>query len=248
MSRPKLVHRCGRRCSTERLFPSPLSASPPSGVQPELVVDMFRGKLPLWSPGTALNWRFDERALARHDDPDTMRRKVRGLFRDAVAAWEDAAPVIFKESRTGWDFEIAVLRRPDCEGDVCTLARAFFPLPVRQRLMVYPSMFEWERAEQVATMVHELGHVFGLRHFFADTDPDELEFPSYHFGSGSRFTIMNYGYESRLTEADRRDLRRLYQAAWADDAEAILGKPVKLVSAPHAARRGRALAGEEERP
>lgn len=241
MSRPKLVHPCGRRCSTERLFPSKLSAAPPSGVQPELVVDVSRGRLPLWSPGTTLRWRFDERALARHDKPDAMRRKVRRLLHEAVEAWGDASPVTFEESRTGWDFEVAVLRRPDCEGEFCTLASAFFPLPVRQRLRVYPSMFEWEQAEQVSTMVHELGHVFGLRHFFADSDPDELEFPSHHFGTDSRFTIMNYGYESRLTEADRRDLRRLYQAAWSDDPEAILGKPVSLVKASHAARqlRGR---------
>ena len=237
MSRPKFVHRCARRCSTERLFPSALSAAPPSSVQPELVVDVSDGRLPLWSPGTTLHWRFDERALARHDDPDAIRRKVRRLFREAVDAWSDAAPVTFQESRIGWDFEIAVLRRPDCDGELCTLASAFFPLPVRQRLLVYPSMFDWGWDEQVSTMVHELGHVFGLRHFFADTDTDELDFPSHHFGSSTRFTIMNYGYESRLTEADRRDLRRLYQAAWSGDPEAILGKPVTLVRASHAEKQ-----------
>lgn len=199
------------------------------------MVDVYRGKLPLWEPGTTLHWRFDERSLLRHDDPHAMARMVRRLFHEAVAAWQDAAPVRFKESTERWDFEIAVLRRPDCERDLCTLASAFFPLPVRQRLLVYPSLFEFDRDEQLATMAHELGHIFGLRHFFADTDSVELKFPSHHFGSRSRFTIMNYGEKSRLTEADRRDLRRLYQAAWSDDPKAILGKPVKLVSAPHVA-------------
>jgi len=161
-------------------------------------------------------------------------------MRDAIAAWEDAAPVRFAESRRDWDFELAVLRRNDCDDGGCTLASAFFPEPVRQRLLVYPSMFDYDRAEQVATLVHELGHVFGLRHWFADKDSEEMKSPSLAFGSKSPFTIMNYGSRSKLTRADRNDLRRLYEAAWSADPHAILGKMVRLVAAPHIARAGQA--------
>lgn len=237
MGRPKLVHRCTRRCRTEARFPLPVpSNASASGIQPELMLDVHRNKIPLWAPGTVLNWRFDERSLDRHEEPQAVRRKVRRLFRDAVAAWEGAAPVAFAETRKDWDFEIAVLRRRDCDDEGCTLASAFFPEPVRQRMLIYPSMFDYDREEQLATIAHELGHIFGLRHYFADTDEDELKSPSLVFGKHSPFTIMNYGRASRLTDADRNDLKRLYEAAWSQDPQAVLGRPVRLVEAPHRAR------------
>lgn len=44
---------------------------------------------------------------------------------------------------------------------------------------------------------------------------------------------MNYGSDSRLTEADRKDLKHLYETAWSADPEAEIGKQVLLVKAPH---------------
>jgi hypothetical protein len=235
MSRPRFVHQCAQRCITESRFPAPPPAAPRTGIQPEIVVDLQRGKVPLWAQGTTLNWRFDPKAVARHGNPDAMKRKVRKLLREAIEAWGET-PVAFRESDEDWDFEIAVLKRKDCDDEGCTLASAFFPEPVRQRVLVYPSMFDYDHAEQVSTMVHELGHVFGLRHYFADTDSEEKKFPSLVYGKHSGFTVMNYGPRSHLTEADRKDLLRLYQAAWSAEPEQEIGKQVRLVQAPHAAR------------
>jgi hypothetical protein len=47
---------------------------------------------------------------------------------------------------------------------------------------------------------------------------------------------MNYGPRSHLTESDRKDLLRLYHAAWSAEPEEEIGKQVRLVQAPHAAR------------
>lgn len=225
-----------RRCVTELRFPDLQVEVPRPGIQPEVVVDVERGEIPLWAPGTTLHWRFNQKSLQRQEGADNMKRRVRSLLRNAIHAWKGAAPVAFMEKDSDWDFEIAILKRRDCDQGGCTLASAFFPESGRQRLLIYPSLFECDRLEQVATMVHELGHVFGLRHYFAKTDPDEKTFPSEIFGKHSRFTIMNYGSESRLTEADKRDLKRLYTAAWSADAIAEIGRPVRLIKAPHMAR------------
>lgn len=235
MRKSTIVHRAGRKCATEARFPYVAAPPPRHGVQPEIVVDVHRGKIPLWAPNTTLHWRFDRKSLRRHENADIVERRVRRLLHDAIAAWEDSAPIAFVEN-DDWDFEISVLKRRDCDEDGCTLASAFFPDSGRQRLLVYPTNFDYDLEEQVATMAHEVGHVFGLRHFFADTDPDEKNFPSMLFGKQSRFTIMNYGYESRLTEADRNDLRRLYEAAWSDDPQAPIGRPVRLLHAHHSER------------
>jgi len=61
----------------------------------------------------------------------------------------------------------------------------------------------------VETLVHEIGHTFGLRHFSANIS--ETAVPSLIFGTHQKFTIMNYGPDSKLTAQDKSDLKRLYQ-------------------------------------
>ena len=171
MSQSNLTHRCGPRCITESRVAVPM------GIQPEIVVDLDRGKIPLWARNTTLNWRIDEASFERYGDSESMKRKVSLLFRDAGDAWGAAAPVTFQESCKAWDFDISIRKRKDCGDDGCTLASAFFPAPERRRVLLYPSMFEYDRSEQLSTMVHELGLVFGLCHFFADTDAEETKLP-----------------------------------------------------------------------
>ena len=179
----------GRRCITESRFPASPADPALAGIQPEVVVDVVKGSIPLWAPSTTLNWRFEEASLRRHSNADEMKNRVRKLLRAAISAWNRAAPVRFVESNVDWDFEIAVLKRKDCDDEGCTLASAFFPDHGRQRMLILPTIFECNHAEQVATMAHELGHVFGLRHYFANTD--EVSFPSMVFGKHSSFSIMN---------------------------------------------------------
>jgi hypothetical protein len=92
-------------------------------------------------------------------------------------------------------------------------------------------MFQQIKKEQVDTLAHEIGHVFGLRHFFAPET--ETRWPSVIFGAHNPFSIMNYGNNSELTEADRSDLKLLYEGAWSGQLKEINGTPVKLVRPYH---------------
>jgi hypothetical protein len=92
-------------------------------------------------------------------------------------------------------------------------------------------MFTQVRQEQVETLIHEIGHAFGLRHFFANIS--ETAFPSQIFGTHKPFSIMNYGSQSVLTADDKADLKRLYQLVWSGELTQINGTPIKLVSAFH---------------
>ena len=79
--------------------------------------------------------------------------------------------------------------------------------------------------------MHEIGHVFGLRHFFANIS--ENEWPSQIFGTHSAFSIMNYGHDSVLTPKDKSDLKRLYQLAWSGKLTHINGTPIRLMRPYH---------------
>ncbi len=217
------VHGNGVVCDTDaRGYPTPGNRSPL-----EIVVDASEGFIPLWAAGTTLRWRFQERSLNVFVNPVAASIAIRGLFGEALLAWGDAVPVSFAERDDAWDFEIVVRESDRCTTNGCVLASAFFPDPGRHELVIYPRMFAQGHAEQVETMSHELGHVFGLRHFFANVS--ETAWPSEVFGEHQPFSIMNYGNQSVMTDDDREDLTALYQRARSGELTQINGTDVRLV-------------------
>jgi len=197
----------------------------------EIVVDASEGFIPLWAAGTTLRWRFNEPSMQAFVDPEEAMTELRKQFSEALIAWGAAGPVRFTENEDLWDFEIVMSAGDSCDANGCTLARAFFPDSGRHDLMLYPKMFEQSRQEQIDTWIHELGHVFGLRHFFATVE--ETAWPAEVFGTHSKFSIMNYGELSELTDVDKRDLTRLYEEAWSGKLRDVNGTPVRFVLPYH---------------
>lgn len=191
----------------------------------ELVLDSPLGFIPLWAMGTVLRWRFQEHSLRIFKQPEALKQLVRGLMTDALLKWGDAVPVRFSEQDQAWDFEVVVRAAPDCDIRGCTLAQAFFPDAGRHELIIFPTMFNQPREKQVDVLVHEFGHIFGLRHFFASSENRGFTI----FGAHEPFTIMNYGAQSVLTERDKTDLKRLYQDVWSGRLTNINGTPIRQV-------------------
>jgi hypothetical protein len=215
------------RCKTDTLgFARPKNRSPL-----EIVVDASEGFIPLWGDGMTLRWRFKDQSLQHFADVPAAKGEIRRLLGEALLAWGDAAPVKFAERQDDWDFQIVVEEMHDCDANGCTLAQAFFPDAGRHKLIIYPDMFTQSTKEQVETLAHELGHVFGLRHFFAKIS--ETDWPAEIFGAHKAFSIMNYGEKSHLTAQDKKDLKRLYQLAWTGQLKQINGTPIRLVRPYH---------------
>jgi len=216
------------RCSTDTIgFPTPENRSPL-----ELVLDASEGFIPLWEKGTTLRWRFQEQSLLHFSNPAAAKTAIRTLLGNALLAWGDGAPVKFTERKDAWDFEIVIRESDDCDINGCVLASAFFPDSGRHELVIYPRMLAESKKEQVETVAHELGHAFGLRHFFAQVS--ETTWASVLFGKHKPFSIMNYGPESVMTAADRSDLKLLYEKVWSGELQQINGTPIKLVRPFHA--------------
>ena len=226
-AKKSLVHIYGsgkkKVCRTDnRGYAQPKERSPTS-----IVVDSSSGFIPLWSKGVRLRWRFKSDSMEYFEDPAAAKAAFTELFAQAVAAWGDAAPVRFEYREDAWDFEFSMQSSNDCDQGGCTLAEAFFPDGGRHELLIYPKMFEQSRKEQIETLIHELGHVFGLRHFFAKVS--EGSWPSEIFGAHSKFSIMNYGADSQLTSSDKADLKALYKGAWNGTITSINGAPIRLL-------------------
>ena len=192
----------------------------------DIVLDATDGFIPLWAENLVLRWSFNTASLSFFQQPEAIMSEVRGLLSAAILAWGDAAPIRFTETSDNSDFEIVIERLPNCSPQGCTLARGFFPDAGRHKLFIFPTMFQQSRKEQVDTLTHEIGHIFGLRHFFA---PElETRWASVVFGEHNPFSIMNYGNNSELTPADLRDLKLLYEGVWSNQIRNINGTPIKL--------------------
>jgi len=210
-------------CGTEGRGHATPGDRPPATI----VVDATDGFVPLWRAGSLLRWRHRERSFALASEPEDKLATVVDLMSEALLRWGSAAPVRFTRDTDLWDFEIVLRNASDCSPQGCVLASAFFPDGGRHELTIYPTMFEQVREEQVETLIHEFGHVFGLRHFFAAVS--ETAWPSEVFGTHSPFSIMNYGQGSKLTQADLHDLTELYRLAWTGQLTHINGTPIGFV-------------------
>ncbi len=218
-------------CKTDsRGFATPHNRKPQ-----DLVLDASEGFIPLWDKSMTLRWRFQQRALSRFANPGAIMQAVEDLMGKALLAWGDAVPLKFVKNTDLWDFEIVVNAFDNCNESGCVLASAFFPDAGRHELEIFPKMFEQTPTEQVETMAHELGHVFGLRHFFAKIS--ETDFASEIFGKHKAFSIMNYGDKSKMTADDRKDLKKLYKKVWSGELTQINGTPIRLVKPFHTLAR-----------
>jgi len=214
-------------CDTDtRGYAEPGSRSPT-----EIVVDASEGFIPLWARGVTLRWRFQQHSMSFFEDPEAAKTAIKVLLGESLLAWGDAAPVKFTQRDDAWDFEIVVRQADRCNINGCVLASAFFPDAGRHELRIYPRMFTQSRKEQVDTLIHEIGHTFGLRHFFANIS--EEAWPSQIFGEHRPFSIMNYGSQSELTDDDKADLKRLYQTAWSGELTEINRTPIRFVKPFH---------------
>jgi len=197
----------------------------------EILVDASEGFIPLWAKNQVLRWTFDERSVSYFKNPEGVKSYVRELMGEALLNWGAAVPIRFCENADNSDFQIDLRQSDNCNAYGCVLASAFFPDSGRHQLVIYPKMFAQSREEQIDTMMHELGHIFGLRHFFAKIS--EEAWPAEIFGDHKPFSIMNYGSKSVLTHEDKRDLKELYERAWCGDLIAINGTPIHFVTPFH---------------
>jgi hypothetical protein len=221
------VFRGSKVCATDHKgYATPQNRSPL-----DLAIDASDGFIPLWDKELRLHWRFNEASLKHFQDPSAAQAEIRRLFSLAVMEWGDSAPVKFTERKDDWDFEIVVRKSDDCDENGCTLASAFFPDAGRHQLLIYPKMFAQDETEQKETLIHEIGHMFGLRHFFANIT--ETQWASVIYGDHDPFSIMNYGHMSELSNTDKRDLKELYQRVWSGELKEINGTKIVKVKPFH---------------
>ncbi|KAI1392587.1 uncharacterized protein F4822DRAFT_441479 [Hypoxylon trugodes] len=178
-----------------------------------------QGCIHRWAPGSIITYNVNYRSFFTPSDATHAIKCIE----EAAKLWNerlkpkavqfqrvpDDKPAVFQVMFERWS-----------PGKQSELARAFFPgdVPEEQFLKVYSPSFNKEEGNYdylANVFCHELGHVLGLRHEFAQASPEEKQEPSLLLGERNRLSIMNYHDHPRMMqiqESDGDGVRRLYEA------------------------------------
>lgn len=183
-----------------------------------LVVDTGNNKIPLWAPNQTLTWKYS------YDSSDDKSRieEFEAALKRAIAGWGSSAPVKLegpKSVNDHTDFVVILYDEVnEIENGRFVLGQAFFPNTKTKRFHIWATPEEL-KDELVVTIEHELGHVFGLRHYFGISEevaPGVVgEVAYYKHDPNDERSIMNYGEAgSSITSKDKSDLKSLYNLVW----------------------------------
>merc|ERR1712100_924209 len=172
-----------------------------------LEIHKWRDHIVLWDPNAILKYYVDETFN------ENQRVLVKSAMKHAVESWD---------GREAWNHHLPGMIEGDTQGEANftvtripenggLFASAFFPGYIfgnRLEITDFQLNAHWV-AKLMTTLIHEIGHIYGLRHEFANTEGDNVP-----VGLRNDFSIMNYG-ETHLQKSDVTTLARIYSDTYA---------------------------------
>lgn len=199
----------------------------------ELYLGENAGTIELWKKQSVINW-----SVRVDSFPTFMQaRQAAVMTYRAAQIWNDILEgrVAFKFVTR--DIDACFQLRYGGVGDG-VLARAFFPSSWRNSLnfvVVFDTQFDRRFVDQfVPTMLHELGHVLGLRHEHSQSElvgrqgpyTEDLDFglESILFGPNNPKSVMSYNGVPTIQDSDAKYVRKAYDEL--GDGSKISGKGI----------------------
>ncbi len=182
----------------------------------ELYLGLLVGQIHLWENGSTINW------IARSDGYPQDGQAIEAAARLCQAAeqWNEVMDGRVRfQYVTNFDDACFKLEYGGFKGPV--LAEAFMPFQygmVLNTVYVYELLFDPQyRVHMLGTMLHELGHVLGLRHEHAHHvvhgwGPEDIKdiFESILYGSNNSQSVMAYYMGQTIQDSDKEDIRNAY--------------------------------------
>ncbi|KAI1081568.1 hypothetical protein F5B20DRAFT_534436 [Whalleya microplaca] len=211
--KPSLLAINGAHCETEATL-VPMALSLRVGKN---------GSIKRWAKGVVLKYNMDSGSFNCMKDYSIVKEaldEVAGTWNGlnlgvTFKAVDDDEPAIFQ-----------VVYRQYASGDNDTYAFSFFPgdLPRRRKLFVFAKSFEPDIVDSMANILcHEVGHILGLRHEFADKD--EKGDWSVQFGPENPQSFMNYFEHPCMMNLQQLDIIWLWKF-YAYNKQDFCGVPI----------------------
>ncbi|KIL88613.1 hypothetical protein FAVG1_07860 [Fusarium avenaceum] len=186
--------------------------------KPDSLVIGYGPIIPRWdvtrSGGAKLQY------LVREDTfPDATKAKFAAKeFQAAADTWAELETgVTFSETTDRDSANFYIVYKVNTGSDERgALAQAFFPHEVDEDVIVYSFAFEGENKSILKEIfLHEIGHIFGLRHEFAiegDSDGNKPEGEGAKlFMEKNEYSVMSYKFPPRIQDSDRTQTVAFYK-------------------------------------
>ena len=179
----------------------PVAPAPGSEPDPLGLWVGWGGKIPRWKKGQTVNWAVLSQGFPSFNHAIFSAYK----FNEAAIQWNGLnVGVQFKWVNKLEDACFVLAYGGDL-GSV--LAKAFFPNPADlSTVYVYQRAFDDNYAPyQTNIFVHELGHVLGLRHEFAESEGGAVQ-----FGPANPLSVMSYTFPPNIRDSDETWTKKFY--------------------------------------
>jgi hypothetical protein len=174
--------------------------------------------IPRWKIPTTLKWYLMADKFPSTEDAEIAAEALN----QAANEWRnvDFGVTVFQtQNKREANFNLVYRRNP--RDDPYVLAEAFFPHDRDNDVILYAyGMHPDNRYKLKNVFLHELGHIFGLRHEFAIEEEGE---GAVQFMTKNSLSVMDYNDQPMIQESDKQGLRAFYKLAETYD---VGGSPV----------------------
>jgi len=174
-----------------------------------------RGRLHLWENGSVINWTCRKDGWPVRSENGGLQVLIAAWH--ATQAWNKVLEGRVKFKYVSKLCDAAFEVRYERGGRKRLLASSFFPTEHKRDLnfvKVYHSSFDkrkyGSRYPLYNTMLHELGHILGLRHEFAHEKQNEMKAESILFGISNPKSVMAYYPGQDIQTSDIHYVRKAY--------------------------------------
>lgn len=179
-------------------------------------VHLHKGNRDVWSAAQKRNLTYSVNGFG------VNQAEVTSLMTRATLQWESAADIDFKDIGASTSKPLFIVRAATAaeeKSNPYTIASAFFPSLFARELVLYKRFFAKDDAGRMSTMVHELGHILGLRHehiWKNGKQVEESSYPAELITALDKGSIMHYNWKpgyngnGKLTALDKRGVKILY--------------------------------------
>ncbi|KAM0186121.1 hypothetical protein ACHAPI_011859 [Fusarium lateritium] len=204
-------------CITQKGEEPTLAAAPSSEPNLPSIVLGYDSIIPRWKTPTTLKWYLMADKFPSNEEAETAA----AALNQAADEWHNIDfGVTIRQTQNKKEANFNLVYRKNSRREPDDLGRAFFPNDADDDILIFSLALQPEERYRLKNVfLHELGHVFGLRHEFGLAEGLGAQ----QFMAKNSLSVMDYNKAPSIQETDKQGIRAFYKLA---EGFEVNGSPV----------------------